>query len=68
MEMLTRFERTRLVSARALQLSLGAPLLVSADKELSMKELAKKELDEGAMPLAVLRHYPDGSVKRVEGA
>ncbi|MFH1224440.1 MAG: DNA-directed RNA polymerase subunit K [Candidatus Diapherotrites archaeon] len=71
MDKLTRFEKTRLISARALQLSLGAPLLVDAGKEgkdLSMNELAKLELEKKVIPLAVLREFPDGRIVRVEVA
>lgn len=63
---LTRFEETRLISARALQLSLGAPPLIKPAKELSMLELAKEELKMQVLPLAVIREFPDGSVKRIE--
>ena len=63
---LTRFEETRLISARALQLSLGAPPLIKPAKELSMLELAKEELKQQVLPLAVIREFPDGSVKRIE--
>ncbi len=66
MEKLTRFERTRLISARALQLSLGAPLLIKAGKELSMNELAMLELEKKVIPLSVLREYPSGEVRRIE--
>lgn len=63
---LTRFEETRLISARALQLSLGAPPLIKPAKELSMFELAREELKQQVLPLAVIREFPDGSVKRIE--
>ncbi len=63
---LTRFELTRVLSARALQLSLGAPPLVKGTKELSMLEAAEKEFDEKVLPMSILRRYPSGSIKRVE--
>ncbi|KHO55733.1 MAG: hypothetical protein QT12_C0006G0020 [archaeon GW2011_AR21] len=63
---LTRFEETRLISARALQLSLGAPPLAKPEKEMSMFELAKEELKQKVLPLAVIREYPDGSIKKIE--
>ena len=66
MDKLTRFERTRLISARALQLSLGAPLLVKAPKNSSSLEIARVELVQKVLPLAVLREFPDGSIKHVE--
>ena len=66
MSRLTRFELTRVLSARALQLSLGAPPLVKGTKDFSMLEAAEKEFDSKVLPLSVLRKYPNGSIKRVE--
>jgi|GEM_PF-607454 len=63
---LTRFEMTRVLSARSLQLSLGAPPLVKRIKEYSMLEVAEKEFDAKVLPLSVLRKYPNGKLKRVE--
>ena len=66
MEKITRFERARLLSARALQLSLGAPPLVKAPKDSTFRDIARIELDEKVMPLAIVREYPTGESKRVE--
>jgi DNA-directed RNA polymerase subunit K/omega len=63
---LTRFEITRVLSARSLQLSLGAPPLVKGTKELSMLKVAEKEFEEKVLPLSILRKYPNGNIKRVE--
>ena len=63
---LTKFEETRLISARALQLSLGAPPLIKPEKEISMQELAREELKEKVLPLAVLREMPNGELKKIE--
>ena len=62
---LTRFELTRLISARSLQLALGAPPLVKVDKSMTVIEAAKKELEKKILPLSVLRTYPNGELKRV---
>lgn len=66
MEKLTRFERARLVSARALQLSLGAPPLIEIKKGATVIDVAEKELAEKVIPLVVLREYPNGEIKRIE--
>jgi len=66
MSRLTRFEVTRLISARALQLSLGAPALVKSPKAAGFLEIARHELDKKVIPLAVLREFPDGHIERVE--
>ncbi|MEK6959235.1 MAG: DNA-directed RNA polymerase subunit K [archaeon] len=63
---LTRFEVTRVLSARALQLSLGAPPLVKGTKELSMLGAAEKEFKEQVLPLSILRKFPNGKMKRIE--
>ncbi len=63
---LTRFEKTRLISARALQLSFGAPPLVKTLDSDTAYDIAKREFAEKIMPLAVIRRYPNGTVERVE--
>jgi len=63
---LTRFELTRLISARALQLSFGAPPLVKPKSDDTAYLLSKRELAEKVLPMAILRSYPNGSVERVE--
>jgi len=66
MEKLTRFERTRLISARALQLSLGAPPLVKIPSGISMIDLANHEFEKRLLPLMVLRKYPNGEIQELE--
>lgn len=66
MARLTRFEVTRLISARALQISLGAPPLVKIHKNETPFDIAKAEFEKKVIPLAVVREYPDGRVEKVE--
>ena len=68
MAKLTRFERTRLLSARMLQLALGAPPLVKMGKGASIADIARGELDSDKIPLAVLREFPDGRIERVDAS
>ncbi|PIN99039.1 MAG: DNA-directed RNA polymerase subunit K [Candidatus Diapherotrites archaeon CG10_big_fil_rev_8_21_14_0_10_31_34] len=65
MDILTRFERTRLISARSFQLSLGAPPLIKTEKGETMLDVAKRELLEKKIPLAVLRRFPSGEVNKI---
>ncbi len=59
---LTRFERARIIGARALQLSLGAPLLVEAPETMSDPiDLALKELRDHALPMTLRRVLPDST-------
>lgn len=56
---LTRFEKTRVIGARALQIALGAPLLIDAkSNELDSILLAKREFEEGVVPITVRRKMP----------
>ncbi|MFH0906487.1 MAG: DNA-directed RNA polymerase subunit K [archaeon] len=52
---LTKYEQTRLLSARAEQLSCGAPPLVKTSKDSTPYLLAKEEFNKGLIPLAVIR-------------
>ncbi len=51
---LTRYERARLIGARALQISLGAPVLIDIDKGEPI-DLAMAELEQGVIPITVKR-------------
>ena len=52
----TKYELARLIGARALQLSLGAPPLVKASSgRMSFIEIAEEELAKGVLPLAVTK-------------
>lgn len=51
---LTRFERARIVGARALQISEGAPPLIET-KKIRPLEIAEEELDRDIIPIGVKR-------------
>jgi len=56
MEQYNRFERARLVGARALQLASGAPPLIDVPKGMiSAVDVAFREFEKGVLPLVVLR-------------
>ncbi len=63
-EKYTKYEKARMIGSRALQLSMGAPFLVTLSEEELKKlrfnpiEIAKKEFDEGVIPIAVKRPMP----------
>jgi DNA-directed RNA polymerase subunit K len=50
----TRFEKARIIGARALQISLGAPILIRVPKELiDPITIAIMEFDKDVMPITV---------------
>ncbi len=52
----TRFERARIIGARALQIAMGAPTLFSiAVPEADPIAIAFREFDTGSLPLNVSR-------------
>jgi len=59
---LTRFERARIVGARALQISMGAPVLTELSANISDPiDIAISELEEGVLPMTIRRILPDGA-------
>ena len=58
---LTKYERARLIGARALQIAMGAPLLVKLLPEdferinFDPVKIAKMEFDKGVLPIVVKR-------------
>jgi len=55
----TRFEVARLLGARTLQISLGAPVLVKTDLT-EPSEIAKQEFRECILPITIKRRLPSG--------
>ncbi len=53
---LTKYEKARLIGARALQLAMGAPCLVKTPKGMfNAVQLALFEFEKNALPLQVVR-------------
>jgi DNA-directed RNA polymerase subunit K len=56
MEELNKYERARIMGARALQISLGAPVLLDIPKTVTKPlNIAKMEMDRDVLPIAVKR-------------
>ena len=66
--MLTRFEYARILGARALQIAMGAPILVKIPRTVNKEDslaVARFATSKKAVPLSVVRFYPDGTQKVV---
>jgi len=50
----TRYERARIIGARALQISMGAPPLVDMETNNPVK-IARQELESDVLPITVRR-------------
>merc|ERR1712216_648578 len=58
---MTKYERARVLGTRALQISMGAPVMVVLQGETDPLDIANKELKSKKIPLKVRRYLPDGS-------
>ena len=54
----TRFEKARIIGARALQISMGAPVLLKKVSAINPILIAVREFEEGAIPITVKRRLP----------
>ena len=63
---LTRFEKARIMGARALQLSLGAPPFIQVPKEVATSlDLAYAELEKRVIPITIRRVLPNGDFQNI---
>lgn len=63
---LTRFERARIIGARALQISQGAPILIYIDQDdFRPIDVAKKELQARVLPIGLARKLPNNPVPNI---
>jgi DNA-directed RNA polymerase subunit K/omega len=69
---ITKYEMTRMIGSRALQISHGAPILIKLnDKDLEeLKynpiEIAKKEYEQGVIPMEVIRPALENSAPEAQ--
>jgi len=53
----TKFEKARIIGARALQISYGAPVLIDyPESMIDPIDVALLELDKGVIPITVIRN------------
>ena len=63
---LTRFEKARIMGARALQLSLGAPPFIDIPITASTSlDISMKELEERVIPITIRRVLPNGDYQNI---
>ncbi len=52
----TRFEKAAIVGARALQIAMGAPILIKVPKDIiDPLRIAELEFEKGAIPITIRR-------------
>lgn len=73
----TKYERARILGARALQIAMNAPLLIKIGKDDLEKinydalKIAEVELDSGVLPISIKKPFPqkkEEALKRVKEA
>ena len=62
----TKYEKARIIGARALQISMGAPLLIKLEEEFEKINynpisIAKMEFEKGILPITIKRPLPKKS-------
>lgn len=63
-EKFTKYEKARMIGSRALQISMGAPMKVKLTEEELAKinyspiAIAKREFEDGTIPIKVIRELP----------
>mmetsp|Transcript_34416 Transcript_34416/g.67280 ORF Transcript_34416/g.67280 Transcript_34416/m.67280 type:complete len:136 (-) Transcript_34416:635-1042(-) len=58
---LTKYEKARVLGARALQISMGAPLMIEIEGETDALDIAAKELLKRTIPITIRRYLPNGT-------
>ena len=63
---LTRFEKARIMGARALQLSLGAPTFIDIPETAATSlDIAMEELEQRLIPISIRRVLPNGDFQNI---
>jgi DNA-directed RNA polymerase I, II, and III subunit RPABC2 len=63
---MTRYEKSRVVGARALQISMGAPILTRIEPTMHDPiRIAELELEKRVLPITIRRKLPSGTFEDV---
>ncbi|MFW9830221.1 MAG: DNA-directed RNA polymerase subunit K [Candidatus Thorarchaeota archaeon] len=63
---MTRYEKSRVVGARALQISMGAPILTRIDSSYTDPiRIAELELQKRVLPITIRRKLPSGAFEDI---
>ncbi|MGQ9723266.1 MAG: DNA-directed RNA polymerase subunit K [Candidatus Jordarchaeum sp.] len=62
---LTKYEKSRIISTRALQITMGAPILIDIHKLTDSIVIATAELEAGILPLVIRRTLPNGQFQDI---
>ncbi len=62
---LTKYEKSRIISTRALQITMGAPILIDLHKVTDPIVIATIELESGILPLVLRRTLPNGQFQDI---
>ena len=67
----TKYEKARIIGGRAMQLAMGAPILIKLKKgeleaiNFSPIELAKLEFEKGIIPITIKRPLPEKTEEKI---
>lgn len=70
----TKYERARILGARALQIAMNAPLLIKIEKNDLEKinynalKIAEIELDSGVLPISINKPFPQKKEEKLKRA
>ena len=71
-EQFTKYERARILGARALQIAMNAPLLIKISEEDLEKikfdalKIAEVELDSGILPISIKKPFPERKEEKLK--
>ena len=62
---LTKYERVRVIGARATQIANGAPPTIDISGMTDALTIAEAELEQRTIPMIIIRKYPDGREEKI---
>lgn len=62
----TKYERVRVIGARAEQISQGATPTVDTTGLMNPVDIAEKEYREGKLPIIIIRKLPTGGIEELK--
>lgn len=63
---ITKYEKARIIGTRAIQISMNAPPTIDPKGETDSLKIAEMEYEQKKIPFSIIRNFPNGSTETIK--
>ena len=63
---ITKYEKARIIGTRAIQISMDAPPTIDTKGETNSLKIAEMEYEQRKIPFSIIRNFPNGTTETIK--